>query len=72
MTASPPDSLLVNGQPRPLPAGGTIAALLAELQLDSRYLAVEQNLRLIPRAQHAQQRLAPGDSVEIVTLVGGG
>jgi len=72
MTDSPPGTLLVNGQSRPLPAGGTIAALLSELQLDARYLAVELNLRLIPRARHAEQRLAPGDSVEIVTLVGGG
>ena len=34
--------------------------------------AVERNLALVPRAQHAQTSLASGDSLEVVQLVGGG
>jgi sulfur carrier protein len=62
----------VNGTPRSLAAGSTIATLLASLELDPRTLAVEQNLELVPRARHAETLLQPGDRLEVVTLVGGG
>ncbi|MCH7752517.1 MAG: sulfur carrier protein ThiS [Planctomycetes bacterium] len=61
-----------NGQPREIADGTTVAALVAELQLDPRYLAVERNRELVPRAEHASTLLAAGDRVEVVTLVGGG
>jgi thiamine biosynthesis protein ThiS len=64
--------IIVNGQPRQLAAGASIASLLETLGLDPRQLAVERNLELVPRANHAATTLAPGDRVEIVTLVGGG
>lgn len=64
--------ITVNGNPREAPAGTSIAALLAELELDSRQVAVEVNLELVPRNRHGQHRLEPGDEVEVVTLVGGG
>jgi sulfur carrier protein len=35
-------------------------------------VAVEVNLEVVPRAQHAQTRLRDGDRLEVVTLVGGG
>jgi sulfur carrier protein len=35
-------------------------------------VAVEVNRRLVRRAEHASTRLAEGDRVEVVTLVGGG
>ena len=64
--------ILVNGQPRSVPAGQTIAVLLAELKLEPRFLAVERNRVLVPRRQHANCTLEEGDQLEIVTLVGGG
>ena len=64
--------LTINGQKRELTEGATIAELLAELGLDPRMLAVERNLHLVPRGQHAETQLAEGDRVEVVTLVGGG
>ena len=62
----------VNGQPRQLQAGATVATLLEAMRLDPRQLAVERNLELVPRAEHAATRLAAGDRLEVVTLVGGG
>jgi thiamine biosynthesis protein ThiS len=35
-------------------------------------VAVEHNLRVVPRAEHASLRLNHGDRLEIVTFVGGG
>ncbi len=64
--------ITVNDQPRQTPAETTVAALLAELGFGQKPVAVEVNLRLVPRQRHAEHRLVAGDRVEIVTLVGGG
>jgi sulfur carrier protein len=64
--------IIVNGQARETPEGITIAELLAELQLNDKPVAVEVNLQLVPKHGHADYRLAAGDRLEIVTLVGGG
>lgn len=62
----------LNGKSREIAEDATVADLLAELELDARALAVERNLELAPRTQHATTKLAEGDRIEIVTLVGGG
>ncbi len=64
--------ITVNGQPRSVPEPTSVAGLLDELQLTGKPVAVEVNLELVPRQRHAEHRLAGGDRVEIVTLVGGG
>jgi sulfur carrier protein len=70
---SPPSvSVQVNGTPRDVAPGTTVAALLAMLELDARSVAVEVNLELVPRARHAQAELHERDRVEVVSLVGGG
>lgn len=66
------NTITLNGESRPIAADCTIAQLLEELQINNRYCAVERNLELVPREQHEDCRLQPGDRVEIVTLVGGG
>lgn len=62
----------VNGQPRQVAEATTIARLLDQLELATKYVAVEVNLQLVPRARHAEHRLSEGDRLEIVTLAGGG
>jgi len=62
----------VNGRPRALPRGQTVADLVASLGLRPEAVAVEVNRELVPRARHAERVLADGDRVELVTLVGGG
>lgn len=52
--------------------GLSVAALLARLSMDPRRVAVERNRLLVRRTEHAETRLADGDELEIVTLVGGG
>jgi thiamine biosynthesis protein ThiS len=65
-------NIIVNGQTRQVADGLTVAELLDELKLATRYVAVEVNLEVVPRQAHAQRQLADGDRLEIVTLVGGG
>ena len=67
-----PTAILVNGEARPLPSDATIAGLLAELGLAQAPCAVELNRTVVPRRRHGEQAIAPGDAIEIVTLVGGG
>lgn len=64
--------IVVNGEPRRIAAAMTVAELLAELKVPARGVAVEVNLQIVPRAQHAEQRLQAGDRLEVVSLVGGG
>ncbi|MDZ4780584.1 MAG: sulfur carrier protein ThiS [Planctomycetia bacterium] len=64
--------VFVNGAAREVPPGTTLAALIQELAMEPRFVAVEVNLELVPRTQHAARLLAAGDRLEIVTLVGGG
>ncbi|MGE0606210.1 MAG: sulfur carrier protein ThiS [Pirellulales bacterium] len=64
--------IIFNGEPRQFSDGMTVAQLLHELQLNPRYLAVELNLHVVPRAQHAERTLQANDRLEVVTLVGGG
>jgi thiamine biosynthesis protein ThiS len=64
--------LTINGQSRQTAESTTIAELLDELKLGGKPVAVEVNLELVPKQHHAEHRLAEGDRLEIVTLVGGG
>jgi len=64
--------ITVNGQPHQAAEGCTVAQLIEQLGLQGKPVAVEVNLELVPRQRHAEHRLAPGDRLEIVTLVGGG
>lgn len=61
----------VNGDLRDV-AAGTILALVEELSLDPRKVAVERNLEIVPRSLHAATALAEGDRIELVIFVGGG
>jgi sulfur carrier protein len=65
-------NILVNGAEREVPDGITIAALLRELEITARHVAVEVNLQLVPKARHAEHSLREADRMEVVTLVGGG
>ncbi|MCH2212577.1 MAG: sulfur carrier protein ThiS [Fuerstiella sp.] len=64
--------VFVNGEHHTLPDNFTMAELLERLGINNRYCAVEQNHEVIPRENHSDTRLADGDTLEIVTLVGGG
>ena len=62
----------INGTARALRAPSTVAALLAELGVDRRAVAVERNRQLVRKEVFAATALADGDVLEIVSFVGGG
>jgi thiamine biosynthesis protein ThiS len=65
-------AVTINGERHVLPDGTSVAALLELHRLDARFTAVERNAELVPKSRFASTRLADGDRLEIVTLVGGG
>lgn len=61
----------VNGEPREVEAA-TVSALVRELGLDPRKVAVERNLAIVPRSLHDSTALEDDDRIELVQFVGGG
>jgi sulfur carrier protein len=64
--------LTLNGEERSFEGVDTIAALVAALELNTRKVAVERNLTIVPRSAYARTPIADGDRIEIVAFVGGG
>jgi thiamine biosynthesis protein ThiS len=64
--------ITVNGEMRAFESVLDVAALVACLGLDSRKVAVERNLAIVPRSAYASTCLADGDRIEIVHFIGGG
>lgn len=62
----------LNGQPRRIDAGMSVADLLTVELLGERRVAVEVNGEIVPRSRHGERRLEAGDRVEIVHALGGG
>jgi sulfur carrier protein len=62
----------VNGSPHDVADELTVRALVEHLGLTEGPVAVEINRAVVPRARHAEHRVAPGDVIEIVHFVGGG
>ena len=65
-------TIRVNGEPREIAGPMSISALLAELDIDPRRVAVEHNLEIVKRARYDTTMVQAGDAIEIVNFVGGG
>lgn len=65
-------AIVLNGETREWTTPKSVAALLAELGIDTRTVAVERNRAVVRRAHYAETTILPGDEVEIVSFVGGG
>lgn len=53
-------------------AGKTLADYLAITNYDPKRIAVERNGEIVPKSQYSETVLVDGDSIEIVSFVGGG
>ena len=62
----------VNGREHELPGTISVLHFIESLGWDSRKIAVERNLEIVPRSAHATTLLNEGDRLEIVNFVGGG
>ena len=64
--------LTVNGEPRTVAPGTSVAELLASLGRHPRMVAVERNGVIVPRAVYTATILGGGDRLEIVAFTQGG
>ena len=62
----------INGESRQFPQAISIAALIEEMGLTGKRIALERNGEIVPRSTFAAQQLADGDRLEVVVAVGGG
>ena len=71
-----PDSTLMkvtlNGEAREVSREMTVAKLLEEIGTPAERVAVEVNLEVVPRQEYTSTLIRAGDSIEVVTFVGGG
>jgi thiamine biosynthesis protein ThiS len=65
-------TIQLNGKAQEVPEGLTLSELLEWLKLPSDRVALERNLRVVPRTHWAETRVEPGDRLEVVHFVGGG
>lgn len=65
-------TITLNGERFELDSPMSVAALLAQLDIDPRRVAVEHNLNIIKRPTYSDTLIREGDSLEIVNFVGGG
>jgi thiazole synthase len=62
----------INGEQRQLKDTQTLEALLLDLKIDPKKVAVERNLEIVPRSTYGVVEIAAGDRLEIVHFIGGG
>ncbi|MFM7108891.1 MAG: sulfur carrier protein ThiS [Pirellulales bacterium] len=65
-------AVTVNGESRFAAAGSSLHDLVEAVGCAGKPIAVEVDGCVVPRARHAEVRLAGGERIEIVTFVGGG
>ena len=68
--------ITLNGEAREIEPGTTVAMLVAvlsgEAERDPRGIAIERNLEIVPKSEHASTLIEEGDRIEVVQFVGGG
>ena len=65
-------TIRLNGEALEIAGPMTLSALLAELNIDPRRVAVEHNLIIVKRAHYDTTMVQAGDEIELVNFVGGG
>lgn len=64
--------VIINGESRDVSGINSVEALLSDLGLDARKVAVELNLEIVPKSAYGATAVSDGDKLEIVHFIGGG
>ncbi len=65
-------TIILNGQNKDVPDGITVLGLLEHLNIQQQRVAVERNEEIVRKAFYAETVIAEGDSLEVVSFMGGG
>ena len=63
--------IILNGEDFEIAEPLSLSSLLAQLEIDSRRVAVEHNLIVVKREQLDTVTVCAGDRIEVVNFVGG-
>ena len=69
---APTIQVRINGEARAVPAGQTLAEVVADLGLPPQTALVEHNGQALLRSEWAERPLSDGDQLEILRVVAGG
>ena len=64
--------LRINGAERRFAPPLTVRALVGEMGVEGRRIAIERNGEIVPRSRYDEVELSDGDRLEVVVAVGGG
>lgn len=64
--------ITINGKNVKLPEGTCVSEYLAENQYQPNRIAIELNGKILPKSLYTSTALKDGDTMEIVSFVGGG
>ncbi len=64
--------IFLNNETRQIGENCSVAALIKELNLENKRLAIEIDLEIVPRSQFDNYLLVEGNKVEIIHAIGGG
>ncbi len=64
--------ITLNGSERVISHGSTVEALVRDMGLEGKRIAVERNGEIVPKGRYAETAVASSDRLEIVAAVGGG
>lgn len=64
--------ITLNGEAHSIDDDTKLQALIDQLGYSGKRLAVEINMEIIPKSQHADYIVKDGDNIEIVHAIGGG
>ncbi len=64
--------IMINGERRDYSGAPRLGDLLRSLAIDPKKVAVEKNLEIVAKSEIEATPVEPGDSFEIIRLVGGG
>ena len=65
-------AIQVNGETRTCAASSRLIEVLQQLRFNPRLIAVEYNGEILHRQFWSETQVQEGDSLEVVTIVGGG
>jgi sulfur carrier protein len=64
--------ITINGKPRSVAEGRTVLELLQSLEISPEAVIVEHNGRIVKCPGFGDARVAHGDRLELIQIVGGG
>jgi sulfur carrier protein len=65
-------TLQINGEQKQFPPNLNVEALVHNMSLVGKRIAIELNGEIVPKSRHASTPLHDGDRLEVVVAVGGG